>query len=207
MEQGRPVGKFDLQIPMMSLPMAFGTTLDTISALLHFRLVPERVAAWRDRFPSEGIRIGLVWQGNPNAKADAGRSPPLSALAPLLSLPGAHFVALQKTDGLEQLRGSGFADRITAPGEALGDFLETAHAIAALDLVVSSCTATLHLAATMGVPVYGMLKYDADWRWLNERDASPWYPSLRLFRQHRPGEWAPVVTAIRAELAERMVGA
>lgn len=205
MEQGRPVGKFDLQIPMMSLPMALGTTLGTVPPPLHFRLAPEHVAAWRGRLPPEGIRIGLVWQGNPKAKADAGRSPPFSALTPLFSLPGAHFVALQKTDGLEQLRRSGFADRITAPGEALGDFLETAHAIAALDLVVSSCTATLHLAATMGVPVYGMLKYHADWRWLNELDASPWYPSLRLFRQHKPGEWEPVVMAIRATLAERMV--
>jgi tetratricopeptide (TPR) repeat protein len=206
-EQGKPIGKFDLQIPMMSLPMALGTTLETIPAALRFRLDPERVSAWKDRLPSGGANVGLIWQGNPKAKADAGRSPPLSALAPLFSLPSTSFVSLQKSDGLDQLRRSDFADRIITPGEALGDFLETAHAVAALDLVVSSCTATLHLAATMGVPVFGMLKYHADWRWLNETDTSPWYPSLRLFRQQKPGDWAPVVTAIRAALAERLVGA
>lgn len=207
MEQGRPVSKFDLQIPMMSLPMAFGTMLETIPPPLRFRLDPERIAAWKDRFASDGIKVGLVWQGNPKAKSDAGRSPPFSALTPLFSLPDTRFIALQKTDGLDQLRRSKFAGRLVAPGEALGDFLETAHAIAALDLVVSSCTATLHLAATMGVPVYGMLKYQADWRWLNEIETSPWYPSLRLFRQQKPGDWESVVTAVRAALAERMVAA
>ena len=206
-EQGTSYGKFDLQIPMMSLPMALGTTLDTLPPPARFRLDPERVALWKSRFPSDGMRIGLIWQGNPRARADAGRSPPLAVLAPLLSLPGARFVALQKSDGLAQLRRSEFADRIVAPGEALGDFYETAHAVAALDVVVSSCTATLHLAASLGVPVYAMLKYHADWRWLNEVETSPWYPSIRLFRQQKVHEWDAVVAAIRAALAERMVSA
>ena len=199
--------RFDLQVPMLSLPMAFGTTLDTIPPPARFRLDPERVALWRERFPSGGMKVGLVWQGNPRARADAGRSPPFAALAPLFSLPGTHFVALQKTDGLDQLQRSEFAGRIVAPGEALGDFSETAHAIAALDVVVSSCTATLHLAASLGLPVYGMLKYHADWRWLNEMETSPWYPSLRLFRQQKVHDWEPVVAAVRAALAERTVAA
>lgn len=206
-EQGKPPGKYDLQIPMLSLPMAFGTTLDTIPPPARFRLDPERVARWKERLPVTGTKVGLIWQGNPKARADAGRSPPFSALTPLFSLPETHFVSLQKTDGLDQLRRSGLADRIITPGDELGDFLETAHAIAALDLVVSSCTATLHLAASLGVPVYGMLKYHADWRWLNEIDTSPWYPSLRLFRQAKPGDWDTVAAAIRAALAERMVSA
>ena len=206
-EQGKPPGKFDLQIPLLSLPMAFGTTLDTIPPPARFRLDPERVAGWRKQFPANGTKVGLIWQGNPKARADAGRSPSFSALAPLFSLPDTHFISLQKTDGLDQLRRSGLADSIITPGDALGDFLETAHAIAALDIVVSSCTATLHLAASLGVPVYGMLKYHADWRWLNEIETSPWYPSVRLFRQQRPGEWDAVVAAIRAALAERMVAA
>lgn len=206
-EQGKPAGKFDLQIPLLSLPMASGTTLATIPPPARFGLDPGRVARWKERLPATGTKVGLVWQGNPKARADAGRSPPFSALTPLLSLPGTHFVSLQKTDGLDQLRRSGLADRVITPGDALGDFLETAHAIAALDLVVSSCTATLHLAASLGVPVYGMLKYHADWRWLNEIDSSPWYPSLRLFRQQNPGEWEAVVAAVRAALAERMVAA
>ncbi|MGV3552610.1 tetratricopeptide repeat protein [Rhizobium sp.] len=204
-EQGQPPGKFDMQIPMLSLPLALGTTLDTIPAPARFRLDPKRVTGWKERFAGRGTRIGLIWQGNPKARADAGRSPPFSALMPLFSLPDTQFVSLQKTDGLDQLRRSGLADRIIAPGDALGNFLETAHAIAALDLVISSCTATLHLAASLGVPVYGMLKYHADWRWLNEIETSPWYPSIRLFRQPNPGDWDSVASAIRAVLAERMV--
>lgn len=203
-EDGKPAGQFDLQIPMMSLPMALATTLASIPPPIPFRLDPARVQVWSGRFPSVGPKVGLIWQGNPKARADAGRSPPFAALAPLLSLP-AHFVALQKTDGLRQLRQSEFSDRLSVPGDALGDFLETAHAVAAVDVVVSSCTATLHLAATIGKPVCGMLKYDADWRWLNETDTSPWYPSLRLFRQHTPGDWDSVVMAVRAVLAQRLL--
>jgi hypothetical protein len=205
-ERGKPLGKFDFQIPVMSLPLALGATLDTIPPPPRFRLDPERVAVWRQRFGgANGTRIGLIWQGNPKAKADAGRSLPIAALAPLLSLPNASFVSLQKSDGVDQLEGSGLADAIIAPGEALGDFLETAHAIAALDIVVSTCTATLHLAASLGIPVFGMLKYHADWRWLNEVETSPWYPSIRLFRQPRPGDWDSVVASVRAALAERLV--
>lgn len=204
-ESGKPTGKVDLQIPMLSLPMAFGTTLDTIPPPARFHLDPDRVAVWRERFRGEGTTIGLVWQGNPKARADVGRSPSFAALAPLLTLPQTRFVALQKTDGLDPLRRSAHADRILVPGDALGDFAETAHAIAALDAVVSSCTATLHLAASLGVPVYGMLKFNADWRWLNAVDTSPWYPALRLFRQERPHDWEPVIARIRAVLAERMV--
>lgn len=204
-EQGKPPGKFDLQIPMLSLPMALGATLDTIPPPARFRLDPDRVARWKVSFGGMGARIGLVWQGNPKARADAGRSPPLSALLPLLKLPGTHFVALQKTDGLDQLRRLDPAGSIVMPGDALGDFLETAHAIAALDLVVSSCTATLHLAASLGIPVYAMLKYHADWRWLNELETSPWYPSVTLFRQPAPGDWDAVATSIRAALAARMI--
>jgi hypothetical protein len=206
-EQGASSGKFDLQIPLLSLPMAFGTTVDTVPPPARFDLATERIAHWRAQLPSNGLKIGLIWQGNPKARADAGRSPPLSALAPLFSLPGAHFVSLQKADGLDQLQNIEFAEKLITPGDALGDFHETAHAIAALDLVVSSCTATLHLAASLGVPVYGMLKYHADWRWLNEADRSPWYPSLRLFRQTRVHDWETVVNPIRAALAEQMVGA
>lgn len=204
-EQGTRYGKFDMHIPMLSLPLAFGTTLDTLPPPARFKLDPEKIQVWRDRLTGDGLKVGLIWQGNPNARADAGRSPPLSALQPLFSLPGTGFVSLQKSDGLDQLKASSLADRIVVPGEALGDFWETAHAVAALDAVVSSCTATLHLAATLGVPVYGMLKYHADWRWLNELDTSPWYPSLRLFRQKHVGDWSNVVAEIRAALAGRMI--
>jgi hypothetical protein len=185
---------------LISLPAIFGTTIDTVPPPAAFDIDPARVEHWRSQFNGTGLKAGLVWQGNPKARADAGRSPPLSALMPLLDLPGFRFISLQKTDGLDQVKALPADKKILVPGEALGDFHETAAAIKALDVVVSSCTSTLHLAATLGVPVLGMLKYHADWRWLNERSDSPYYPTLKLFRQKAPNDWASVVKPLVAEL-------
>jgi tetratricopeptide (TPR) repeat protein len=204
LEQGQHKTAFDLEVPMLSLPRVFGTTVETVPAPADFRIDPERVAAWRERFSSPNFKVGLIWQGNPKARADQGRSPPLSELAPLFAIPGIQFVSLQKSDGIEQIRQSPFAAQMIVLGKDLGDFRETAAAILALDLVVSSCTATLHLAATLGVPVLGMLKYHADWRWLNERADSPWYPTIRLFRQSAPFDWPSVVEPLAEALAARV---
>jgi tetratricopeptide (TPR) repeat protein len=201
-EQGREKTAYDFEIPLLSLPTVFGTTVDTVPPPAHFNIDPERIAHWRSEFPSAGLKVGLIWQGNPKARADQGRSPPLSALAPLFEVPGVQFVSLQKTDGLEQIKDVPAAANMIVPGEKLGDFHETAAAILALDLVISSCTATLHLAATLGVPVLGILKYHADWRWLNERDDSPWYPSLKLFRQQTVFDWKSAVDPLKMALAE-----
>jgi tetratricopeptide (TPR) repeat protein len=206
LEQGRAKPQGDFEIPMLSLPTVFGTTIDTVPPPAHFHIASERIAVWRERFAGPGLKVGLVWQGNPKARADQGRSPPLTELAPLLQTAGATFVSLQKSDGLDQIADIPEAAKMIVPGQALGDFAETAAAILALDLVVSSCTATLHLAASLGVPVFGMLKYHADWRWLNEREDSPWYPSLRLFRQKVVHDWKSVVEPISAALRERIDG-
>jgi len=115
-------------------------------------------------------------------------------------VPKTRIVSLQKSDGLDQIAGAAFARDMLVPGEDLGDFAETAAAISALDMVVSSCTATLHLSASLGVPTFGLLKYHADWRWLNERSDSPWYPSLTLFRQAAPGDWSSAVEPAAAWL-------
>jgi hypothetical protein len=202
-EQGKDKPVYDLEMPMLTLPVILGTTVDTVPPPAKFAIAPERIAAWRERFPKSGLNVGLIWQGNPKARADAGRSPPLSDLAPFLDVEGVNFVSPQKSDGLDQIEGTGFAGRMIVPGQKLGDFADTAAAILALDLVISSCTATLHLAATLGVPVFGMLKYHADWRWLNERDDSPWYPSLKLFRQTTVLDWKSVAEPVKAALAER----
>jgi hypothetical protein len=201
-EQGRHKTKTDLEIALLSLPRVFGTTVATIPSPADFRIDPADVARWRATLPADRTRVGLIWQGNPTARADQGRSPPLAALEPLFSVPETAFVSLQMADGLDQIAKSPFAKDILVPGAKLGDFRETAAAILALDLVVSSCTATLHLAASLGVPVLGMLKYHADWRWLNERDDSPWYPSLRLFRQKTVGDWQSVAGPVAQALAE-----
>lgn len=202
-EQGKDKPAYDLEMPMLTLPVILGTTIDTVPPPAKFDIAPERVAVWRERLPKSGLNVGLIWQGNPKARADAGRSPPLSDLTPLLDVEGVNFVSLQKTDGLDQIEGTGFANRMIVPGAKLGDFAETAAAILALDVVISSCTATLHLAATLGVPVFGMLKYHSDWRWLNERNDSPWYPSLKLFRQKTVFDWKSVAEPVKAALAER----
>ncbi|MDQ0456178.1 tetratricopeptide repeat protein [Rhizobium paknamense] len=196
-----PVDDADLEIPMLSLPLVLGTTLESLPAPAMFRPDPRRVAAWEARFAHrESLRVGLVWQGNPNARADKGRSPPLKALELLFKVEGVHWVALQFKDGLEQVKGLDFAAAMELPGRDLGDFAETAAAISALDLVISSCTSTLHLAASLGVPTFALLKYGADWRWMAGRQDSPWYPGLRLFRQSRAGDWAGVAEAAAAEL-------
>jgi tetratricopeptide (TPR) repeat protein len=201
-EQGRGDVACDFEMPMLSLPVMLGTTIDSLPPPARFAIAPERVAAWRERFPKTGTNVGMIWQGNPKARADQGRSPPLAELVPLLDVAGVNFISLQKTDGLDQVESTPFAGRMIVPGASLGDFAETAAAILALDVVISSCTATLHLAASLGVPVFGMLKYHADWRWLNERDDSPWYPSLRLFRQEKVFDWKSVADPMAAALSD-----
>jgi tetratricopeptide (TPR) repeat protein len=200
-EQGRNRPQMDLEVPILSLPLVFGVTVDTVPPPPTFNIDPGRVAAWKSRFAGDALNVGLIWQGNPKARADAGRSPPLSALEPLFAVPGARFVSLQKTDGIDQIAACEFTRSMLVPGEDLGDFAETAAAILALDLVVSSCTATLHLAASLGVPTFGLLKYHADWRWLNERSDSPWYPALTLFRQTSVGDWVGAVAPAAERLA------
>ncbi|MVA50220.1 tetratricopeptide repeat protein [Agrobacterium vitis] len=191
----------DVEAPIMSLPLIFATTLETLPGPANFRPDPRRVADWEARFGHrDALRVGLVWQGNPVARADKGRSPPLKVLEPLFAVEGAHFISLQFKDGLEQMAGLDFAKAMQAPGAELGDFGETAAAIAALDLVISSCTSTLHLAASLGVPCFALLKYGADWRWMTGRDDSPWYPGLKLFRQPQPGDWASVAKAVAEDL-------
>ncbi|MGG7516771.1 tetratricopeptide repeat protein [Allorhizobium undicola] len=192
----------DLHIPMMSLPLVLGATLESLPEPAFFRADPRRVAGWEARFGHrESLRVGLVWQGNPNARADKGRSPPLKALKPLFDVADVHFVSLQFKDGLEQMKSLDFAGDMAVPASDLGDFAETAAAISALDLVISSCTSTLHLAASLRVPCFALLKYAADWRWMAHRSDSPWYPGLKLFRQPQAGDWDSVARAVASELA------
>lgn len=185
----------DLDCPLMSLPLAFGTTLDTIPAPPRYLAAdPAMVAAWRARLPANRRRVGLVWSGNPAHRNDRHRSLPLEALTPLLDV-DAHWVALQKDipdrdvvllDRLPLLR----------MGDELGDFADTAALIEALDLVITVDTSVAHLAGALGKPTWILLPFSPDWRWLTGRDDSPWYPSARLFRQTTPGDWAGVVRRV-----------
>jgi len=146
---------------------------------------------WQSLLP-QGFKVGLVWQGNPKGSVDKGRSLPFSALLPLTNIPNITFISLQKGFGLEQLTG---AVQIPLPDfdEGPDAFHDTAAIIACLDLVITPDTAIAHLAGALAKPVWLMLKAVPDWRWLLERQDTPWYPSMRLYRQSRPCDWNSVV--------------
>jgi tetratricopeptide (TPR) repeat protein len=200
--RGDPLPYFDVHCPLMSLPLAFGTTLDTILAPVSYLHAPaERADQWRARLAgTKSPRVGLVWSGKPTYKNDHNRSIPLTLLAPLLQTPGVTFVSLQKDYRDADRAALGALPLLRLDG-ALADFADTAGAIAALDLVVAVDTAVAHLAGAMGKPLWLLLPAIGDWRWLIGRTDSPWYPNARLFRQPQIGDWPGAVADVRRELA------
>ena len=202
----RPDEPFDAQIAVSSLPRAFATRLDSVPAAVPYLAAePERVRQWAARIGQEGYKIGVVWQGNPDPEADMARSIPLAAFAPLAATPGVRLISLQVGIGVEQLADLPAGMRVETLGpdfDAGPDaFVDTAAAIAHLDLVVACDTSVAHLAGALARPTWVALKTDAEWRWLRDRDDSPWYPTMRLFRQRRRGEWGEVFADMAAELA------
>ena len=202
---GEPPPDFDVHCPLLSLPLAFGTRLETVPAAVPYLAAePARIAHWRERLPKAPLRVGIVWQGNPAAKVDRGRSPPLSCFVPLARVPGVALVSLQKNHGLDQLSALPPDVTVHTLGEDFDSgpdaFLDTAAVMENLDLIVTSDTSVAHLAGALGRPTWLALKAVPDWRWLMERSDSPWYPSMRLFRQETPGDWGPVFARMAAEL-------
>ena len=198
--QNEVPGEFDLHCPILSLPLAFGTRLETIPAWPngYLKAGDEDVAGWAKRLPAGRRRIGLVWSGSTLHNNDANRSIPLAMLAPLLES-GDFWISLQKEVRKADepiLQATGLLD---ASGE-LGDFADTAALIAALDLVIAVDTSVAHLAGALGKPTWLMLPFAADFRWLLKREDSPWYPNMRLFRQQRPGDWHGVIARVSAAL-------
>lgn len=201
--RGDPLPPFDLESPLMSLPRAFATDLDSVPAdTPYLRPDPARIARWRERLGRrDGLRVGVVWAGNPLFPGDEERSPRLAGLRGLFDVPGCRFYGLQMGPGRAGLAESVLPDSFTDLGTAISDFADTAAIMANLDLVVSSCTGPAHLAGALGVPLWVALPFSADWRWLTGRDDSPWYPTARLFRQPAPGDWPAVAGRMAAELA------
>ncbi len=198
---------FDAQIAISSLPRAFCTRLETIPATIpYLSAEPALREIWLKRIGAEGFKVGIVWQGNPNPEADRGRSMPLTALAPFATVAGVRLISLQKGAGEEQLvnlRPSFQVETLGADFDAGADaFVDTAAAMTCLDLVVTCDTSVAHLAGALGVPVWVALKSDAEWRWLTERADSPWYPTMRLFRQRHRSVWSDVFEAMASELAQ-----
>jgi tetratricopeptide (TPR) repeat protein len=252
-----PVGprRFDFHLPLMSLPGALGTRLDSIPADTPYIFADaERASAWRQRLePLTGYRVGIGWQGNTQYRGDRQRSIPLENFARLAEVPGVRLISLQKGDGTGQIaafeervrtlaprpapsgrgtggsgepaiteRDAGYSTSETDPASrpleagrdaallqfdnldgAGGAFMDTAAILEQIDLVITSDTALAHLAGAMGVETWVALPYAADWRWFRDRVDSPWYPTVRLFRQDRPGGWSDVFERIAGELAAR----
>jgi tetratricopeptide (TPR) repeat protein len=198
---GTASGSFDYHCPLLSLPHAFGTELDTIPAdVPYLKADPVRIERWSRRLPPDDtLRIGIAWQGNPDAERNwaRGRSWSLSVLEPLAREPGVSLVSLQTGPSARQLESVSFADRIVSFGEALDAgpdaFVDTAAVMMNLDLIICSDTSVAHLAGALGVPVWVALHTTSEWRWLLERSDCPWYPSMRLFRQRTAGRWDEVV--------------
>ncbi len=213
-EEGQPLPDFDFHCPLLSLPLALDTTLDTIPRDVPYLLAnPQRSAVWRERISAlagERLRVGLVWAGGhrPHVpelrKNDARRSMSLDTLRDVLSVDGVQFFSLQIGPASQQIDAfsaeTGIGDRLVDLTASIGDFADTADVVDNLDLVISVDTSTAHLAGAMGKPVWILNRFDTCWRWLLERDDSPWYPSARLFRQPTLGDWRSVIENVRLAL-------
>ncbi|HEY7842372.1 MAG TPA: tetratricopeptide repeat-containing glycosyltransferase family protein [Bradyrhizobium sp.] len=197
------VPPFDFHVAIDSLPLAFGTRLDSIPAAKSYLPPPdaERIKAWEGRLGRRTrLRVGLVWSGNPHFGNDRNRSMPLRTLFPLLDV-DADFVSLQKNPRGEDAEALRERPEIVDYTADLSDFAETAALVWCLDLVISVDTSVVHLAAAMGRPVWLLVPFVPDWRWLLGRNDSPWYPTLRIFRQGETREYRSVIERVRVELA------
>ena len=203
--EGDPLPPIDARIPLMSLPARLETTLSTIPAEVpYLRTSAVRVAQWRQRLSVvEGLKVGIHWQGNPTFVGDRHRSIPLSHFGALVDMPGVQLVSLQKDPAggtPDSFEGRLLVfDDLDREG---GAFLDTAAIIENLDLVITSDSAVAHLAGALAAPVWLVLSTACDWRWLVDRSDSPWYPTMRIFRQITLGDWPEVFARLAAELAE-----
>ena len=204
----QPTPPFDVQASLMSLPAIVGTSLDTVPADVPYVTAdPTIVASWRmelERRPT--FKIGIAWQGNPQFRGDRTRSLPLACFEPLAALPNVELISLQKGLGCEQLAAlqgrfqvTDFSARLD---ETTGPFMDTAAIMAAIDLVITSDTSTAHLAGALGATTWVALAAVPEWRWMLNRANTPWYPTMRLFRQPSPGDWSTVFEHMAAHLAE-----
>ena len=200
-----PTDAFDLHLPMLSLGEVFGTQMDTIPHRVPYLTAePDLVARWGERLAGlSGLRVGIVWAGSPTHGNDRNRSIGLAPFARLASIPGVSLVSIQKgpTEGQAANPPGGFPLLNLSPD--IKDFADTAAIMANLDLVVCVDTSVAHLAGALGVPVWVLVPFAPDWRWMLDREDSPWYPTMRLFRQDRPGNWDDAIDRLERALRGR----
>ena len=201
---GEPLPHFDWHCPLMSLPLAMGTTLKTIPAHVPYLSVPPEASRKASAMPwsEAGLRVGIAWAGSPTHLRDWFRSINLSTLRPLLDLPGTTFYSLQKGPAATELAAT--ENQIIDLGPHIEDMADTAAMIQRLDLVIGVDTSVVHLAGALGKPVWALLPLAPDWRWLRDREDSPWYPTMRLFRQPKLNDWPSVIHSVRIALTKFM---
>jgi tetratricopeptide (TPR) repeat protein len=200
--RGDALPAFDMHCPLLSLPLAFATELAGIPAQTpYIAAAPARIAEWRERIEARGRpRIGLVWSGRPSHRNDMHRSIPFASLGPLFGAADRTFVSLQSDVREDDRAAVGAQTRLIRLAHPFADFADTAAVIAQLDAVVSVDTSVAHLAGALGKPVFILLPWASDFRWLLERTDSPWYPTARLFRQPAPNDWASAIAAVAEEI-------
>jgi tetratricopeptide (TPR) repeat protein len=197
--------EFDVYLPMTSVPGVWGTSLESIPAKVPY-LFPAAalVEKWKQELGAvEAFKVGIAWQGDPANKTDRFRSIPLERFAPVAGIAGVRLYSVQMGAGREQLARLTTTAPISDLGDRLGDFHNTAAILCNLDLIITCDSAPAHLAGALGLPVWVALAHLADWRWMLERTDSPWYPTMRLYRQSRRGDWHEVFERIATDLAER----
>ena len=202
-KQGDPLPPFECHCPLMSLPLAFQTTLSSIpSAVPYLKPSPEKERFWAEKLgPTLQLRVGLVWSGDPRHQNDKQRSMALSELMAALP-PGFEYVSLQSEIRESDSQAFNDNDRLVHFGSELKDFSDTAALCAQMDVVVCVDTSVAHLSGALGKPTFLMLPYNPDWRWLLERTDSPWYPTMQLYRQAQLGNWHSVLQNLSSDLLE-----
>jgi tetratricopeptide (TPR) repeat protein len=205
--EGEPLPACEAHCALLSLPALFGTTVETIpAAASYLRADPELGRAWGEKLravESARLKVGIVWQGNTEQARDVLRSCRAAEFAPLAAVPGVALISLQNgASAIRQLSGLPSGMQVLELGSQFVDFADAAAAMSHLDLIITVDTAAAHLAGALGKPVWTLLAYTADWRWLLGRNDSPWYPSMRLFRQRVWGEWDGVFEEVAARLRE-----
>lgn len=202
--QGEDLPEFDLSCPLLSLPRLFDTDLGNIPAgIPYIRADHQLREKWKGRVQREaGLKAGLVWAGGPRHKKDRYRSCSLEVFAPLGAVEGVIFYSLQKGEAAGQVQDPPRGMNLVDHTDEIGDFSDTAALIENLDVVISVDTAVAHLAGALGRPVWTLIPYAPDWRWMLDREDSPWYPTMRLFRQPVMGDWATVIGRVHEAFQE-----
>ena len=204
--RGDEISDFDIHCPLMSLPLAFKIRLDRIPAKVPYLTVPkEKIAQWRSRLGESGFKIGVAWAGSPGFVDDRDRSIQLKNILSVFSVCGARYFSIQKDlrEGDREILNA--HPQIVQLGNEIKDFQDTAAIMMSLDLIISSDTSIVNLAGALARPVWVLLSFNPDWRWLLDRNDSPWYPTARLFRQTKTGQWETVVGEVCAQLGKDLV--